>query len=280
MDFSLHAPSPFLSDYVEAFWHVSGYVPYQRDKILPTEHIELIINLADHHRVYADVQDERFILNENAWICGLQRSYLVTEAMGRSELVGIRFKPAGLFPFLGMPVAELDDLIIELECVWGCWIEEIREQLFHCQSVAGRFAILEHSLRARYQQPDQKWHAMQYCAAYLSDPNHPLSIADLAEGMGYSQRHLIKQFRRVVGLTPKLFARINRFHRILQRAGRTRSPDWGDLAYQCGYYDQAHFSKDFRSFSGLNPQAYTQLRAQFLTPPLDPGDAVKFVPIE
>jgi AraC-like DNA-binding protein len=71
-----------------------------------------------------------------------------------------------------------------------------------------------------------------------------------------SHKHFIHEFRRHVGLTPKVFCRIRRFQEVLARIQAQKQVNWIDIAYACGYYDQAHFIRDFQAFSGLNPSAY------------------------
>jgi methylphosphotriester-DNA--protein-cysteine methyltransferase len=78
----------------------------------------------------------------------------------------------------------------------------------------------------------------------------------VTDQIGLSQRRFIQVFRDEVGLTPKLFCRIQRFQEVLRRIGKGQQFEWVDVALDCGYYDQAHFINDFQAFSGLNPTAY------------------------
>jgi AraC-like DNA-binding protein len=89
-----------------------------------------------------------------------------------------------------------------------------------------------------------------------------LSSAKTAEAANLSQRRFIQIFRNQVGLTPKLFCRIERFQRILERIADIDDVDWLDVALSCGYFDQSHFIHDFREFTGLRPTEYLGLRIQ------------------
>jgi len=75
-----------------------------------------------------------------------------------------------------------------------------------------------------------------------------------------SARRFIELFRRYVGVTPKLYCRIRRFQRALGELHRIKQMDWSAVALECGYYDQSHFIRDFRQFSGLTPSAYRDMR--------------------
>jgi AraC-like DNA-binding protein len=86
----------------------------------------------------------------------------------------------------------------------------------------------------------------------------------LANQIGISHKHLLREFDRCVGLRPKVFARLCAFQRVIQSVGRKLEIDWAGTAALCGYYDQAHLIREFRSFSGLTPANYLIKRGPFL----------------
>jgi AraC-like DNA-binding protein len=100
-----------------------------------------------------------------------------------------------------------------------------------------------------------------------SAPQHR-TISDLTEQIGLSPRRFIRLFSEEVGLTPKLFCRVRRFQQVLKSLQNgelsARQIEWADIASSCGYFDQAHFIRDFRAFSGLNPTAWFMLRGQHI----------------
>jgi AraC-like DNA-binding protein len=75
-----------------------------------------------------------------------------------------------------------------------------------------------------------------------------------------SQRRFIELFRHEVGMTPKLFCRVERFQGVIRNLERARDVDWVDVALSYGYSDQSHFNHDFREFSGVRPSDYLSLR--------------------
>ena len=84
-------------------------------------------------------------------------------------------------------------------------------------------------------------------------------VRELTRELGMSERRFVEVFTSEVGLKPKLFSRIQRFQRALARIPGNPGTDWGNLALDCGYFDQAHFINDFREFSGLSPGDYVRL---------------------
>jgi AraC-like DNA-binding protein len=85
---------------------------------------------------------------------------------------------------------------------------------------------------------------------------HMTTMASVSEQIGLSPKRFIQVFRDETGFTPKVFCRIRRFHRALDRMEGRKNVEWANVALDCGYFDQAHFIHDFRAFSGINPSAY------------------------
>jgi AraC-like DNA-binding protein len=83
-----------------------------------------------------------------------------------------------------------------------------------------------------------------------------IGIGDLAAEIGWSRKRLIALFRDQVGQTPKTVARILRFNRVVRLLTADTAMGWAELAYDAGYYDQAHFNRDFRDFAGCTPSEY------------------------
>ena len=83
------------------------------------------------------------------------------------------------------------------------------------------------------------------------------SVRDVSQELGFSQRRFIQMFNSHVGLTPKVFCRIQRFQRARVLAEKLKTPDWAELAVACGYFDQSHLIKDFQEFAGSTPRSYS-----------------------
>jgi AraC-like DNA-binding protein len=102
----------------------------------------------------------------------------------------------------------------------------------------------------------------------------------LRDQLGISQSHLLTQFNRMVGISPKALARLYRLKHILRTIDPTQPVDWTQIAHQSGYYDQAHFNKDFREFTGHSPTNYLILRRQSHTTNPERDRLVHILPTE
>jgi AraC-like DNA-binding protein len=89
------------------------------------------------------------------------------------------------------------------------------------------------------------------------------SISTVTAATGMSAKRFIERFKLGVGVTPKRYCRIRRFHRAVTQSHRGQPVDWTRVAQDCGYFDQAHFIHDFRAFAGITPTAYQEARTAF-----------------
>jgi transcriptional regulator GlxA family with amidase domain len=179
-------------------------------------------------------------------------------------MIGARFRPGGLHPFLEMPVSELNDAVEETSSIWRSKTRELRERLLAASSVDERFRVLDRELLVWGRgelEPDP-------CLAFALDRLVRLpgetSIRFLAEEVGLTQKRLVRAFEEKVGLKPKTLSRVLRFQTVVKRLESESRVSWSFLAQEAGYYDQAHFIRDFESLSGLSPSRYLTEKGDFL----------------
>src|SRR5258708_15395021 len=256
-----HTPGPPLNQHVQWLWYYVDYQPgHDRQHVLPDGTFELIINLQEEPRKLFDRQDPaRYTVFKRGWISGAHDEYLVIDALAESSMIGVHFKPGGAAPFLGAPAGELGSQVVELDAIWGSGASDWRDRLMSAAGAAAKFRLLEQWLLQRlmlagaraFRTPSIGWAIDNF----MREP-HLQRIQSVSNDLGISHKHFIDRFRREVGLTPKLFCRIRRFHERLGQIHAKKTVDWADLACACGDFDQAHFVHDFQAFAGLNPTAY------------------------
>jgi len=256
-----HLPASPLRQYIDWLWYYVDYYPEQdRQHVLPDGTFELIINLEERPRKLFDrLHPERHESFKRAWVSGAHASYLIIDALPRSSMIGAHFKPGGAAPFLGLPAGEMCERVVELDSLWGQSTWNWQERLLAANGASAKFKLFEQLLLERLRkagtahggQSGISW-ALQ---RFVREP-HLQSIRTASNELGISHKHFIEQFRREVGLTPKLFCRIRRFQQVLAQVNGRKAVDWADVACSCGYFDQAHFVNDFVAFAGLNPSRY------------------------
>jgi AraC-like DNA-binding protein len=258
-------PSPPLSAYIDYLYCLVGPSPHPHTSILPTPWLDLKINLGGALRVSELGRDEPSMKLTGAWCVGIWNGSHIVHWPYDLKLFAVRFKPEGAYPFFQIPLSELHNQVIELDEVWGRFAAEIRERLRCAPTIEAGFDLLEQALLARLGEPPHGFEAVRYGAVAITQKHGAVSIRALSEHIGISQKHLLTQFKRMVGISPKEMACLSRLQHTLHAidASDPAHPvDWALMARRCGYYDQAHLCNDFVAHLGHNPTHYLKLRRQ------------------
>lgn len=246
----VHTPAAPLSAFVANLWLLSDAPSHPMERVLPSGTLELVINLhEDEFRIHDSSQTERVRRFSGAMVSGAYDSFFVIDARAHTCVMGVHFKPGGAVPIIGHPAAALANSHVDLEALWGPGARALRERLCSAATPAARFQLLESALLARLERSVRPHDAVQVALAALRQGG---TVAEIVQRVGLSHRRLIELFTREVGLTPKLYGRVERFQRASLLARRS-APDWAAVAARCGYFDQSHLIRDFIAFSGLSP---------------------------
>lgn len=259
-------PPPPLSDFVAMFWLYEGDPgPHARERILPKGTAQLVVNLGeDSIRVYDREDPERVESCRGAVVAGPASEYQVIDTAEQRCCVGIAFRPGGTFPFFQPPAAELRDANVPLDALWGRRAFELRERLLEAETPEARLDVLERLLLAEAVRGLERHPAVDFALREFLAVPQARTIAEVTGQLGLSPRRFIEVFSEQVGLTPKLFCRVRRFQEVLRQIHLEKRPDWTEIALSCGYFDQAHFNRDFRAFSGLSPSAFLAHPREYL----------------
>jgi len=241
-------PAPPLANLVEYVWASQGAPAHAKERVVPTGTLELAVSLVEDDGRNHDIPGGGR-LSSGALVSGAYRRPFTFDTRDDASVVGVHLRPGCAGAILGVPPGELTDQHVDLEALWGRRARELRERLCAAATTHQRFAILEAELASRLY--ERRVHpAVAYALDALARPE--ARVGDIAKGAGLSQRRLIELFNTAVGITPKRFGRIIRFHRATALA-RSSAFDWTRVAHECGYYDQAHLIHDFRELADITP---------------------------
>lgn len=271
MIFEQHFPTGILSKYIDHFVFFEGYTAEHRaDKLLPDGGIYLIMNMLEKpERLYQDLELTKYEEFTGSFISGQHKSYIFIEADHGSNMA-TRFKPGGAHPFFDFPISRLNNKVQQLEPILGSKVENCRKQIIAEKDVRKKFQLLETFylglLRPDYVDNHDLFNVLQT----LEEEPDKANVAQFSKIMGLSQKQLLSIFNKQVGLNPKSLIRIFRFQKVIQALEKNEKIDWLQVATDCGYYDQAHFVKDFYAFSGITPGLYPEQK----------GDYLNYIPID
>jgi AraC-like DNA-binding protein len=245
---------------------VSRYIGYEQDGVtlsvhrgLPSRHVTLIISLQDPVRMSSRTGP----VHMQGLVGGL-RTEPVLISQDRTQCgIHLELHPFGVRTLFGVSAAELTGRVVELDDLGWPALAELPDRLASTLTWSERFEILDGVLAAKASEPLSVAAELGEAWRLMLGTGGLVRIADLADEIGWSRRHFGERFRAETGLAPKQAARILRFERAgaLLRRGRL---DLAELAVECGYYDQAHLSNEWRTLAGCSPRTWIVEELPFL----------------
>jgi AraC-like DNA-binding protein len=140
----------------------------------------------------------------------------------------------------------------------------LREQLLEARDPAAKFRIFEAALLERWRRANSPHNAVAHALDRFMREPHVVTIGKVTNEIGLSPRRFIQTFAEQIGMTPKIFCRVQRFQRALTTIQQRHKVVWTEVALDCGYYDQAHFIQEFKEFCGITPGDYLARRPEYM----------------
>jgi AraC-like DNA-binding protein len=220
---------------------------------LPTGTVQLLVNLdRDELRTYP-VDGGPPTVTGGAAVQGPYDGPVFIDPADQRRIVWVAFRVGGSYPFVPADAADLRSSLVDLADLWGRPGALLRERLLSAAGADRLLLEVEVALLERVRRPLITDHAVVSAATNL---HHGATVAETADRLGWTPRRLGREFAAQIGLSPKRFARVRRFQRLVREAALLRAPDWARLAAEYGYHDQAHLIHDFRSLAATTPGGY------------------------
>lgn len=217
----------------------------------PAGEITLIVSFGDGFRAQSSPEQSE-LSAYTSFVAGMHDRPTRTAHDGRQRGVQVRLDPLGAFALFGVPMCELGNRVVELSDLLGADAERWSGRLSDAPDWESRFALLDGLLAERIAAGPVPSPEVVWAWRTMRRAGGAVRVAELAEGAGYSHRHLVAQFREQVGTTPKIAAQILRYERAARLlAGGAMSP--AQVAAVCGYADQSHLTREFSRFAGTTP---------------------------
>ena len=261
MRYQEYTPPIELASWIKLFWvfesRSNESVP---ETIVADGFPELIIHFRSP---FAEVDRAgQFLKQPAAVACGQLTRPLVLHSSLDAGMIGIRFQPSGMAPFLSTSMQALTDARVPAENTFvdvDQLIEEIAESSNDAQRIAAcnRFLIRSIDL-------DRENVCIRRALESIMLTRGRISVESLATLTGTSRRSLELAFQREVGTSPKMYCRITRFRHILDAMSENGpSVNWVQIALDSGFFDQSHLIRDFRRFAGDSPTSFLADQSSF-----------------
>jgi AraC-like DNA-binding protein len=264
MEYLSRVPTPPLDRFIDDIYVLTGVPRHRRMNVPPMPSAHLYVNLGGPVRLWDSDPSVPPAVFTDGWFMGLWTRRFLFEYPTPVRLVGVHFKPWGISPFVDMPATELRDRWVPVDAVWQRSLGRIRNQIRGIASATEALRVLEEELRSRLAEaPSRGLDLVQRTGGLLEASHGAVPVGALTDAAWVSGNHLATQFKFHVGVTPKRVARIYRFARLILSVDALRPVDWSTLAHTAGYFDQAHFSREFKDFTGHTPTGYLAVRRRF-----------------
>ncbi|MBK8503990.1 MAG: AraC family transcriptional regulator [Saprospiraceae bacterium] len=256
MQYIKFAPSLPLKNLVECYyvWRSKDIIEPLWIDTPPTAFTAIVFNLERPHSVFLE-GDKIFDLPQ-CFISGQSISNYTLKIQSKIDQIGIVFKPTGLSHLFDLQMFEFTNARENLNDVLKGEFVNMEEKLLEAPTDTRRIEYLEAILLNKLRNKSYVMDGVDRAANIIIDRYGNVSVSDLLEDAYMSRRKFERHFLKRVGLSPKYYARIRRYGTICMQIAGQRSVNWDEVLYQVGYYDQSHFIKDFKEFSGKSPSEY------------------------
>jgi AraC-like DNA-binding protein len=274
MEYVVRVPAPPLDLFIDDIYCLNGIPRHRRMNVPPMPSAHLFVNLGGPARLWDSDPSVPPAVFTDGWFMGVWTRRFLVEYPAWVRIAGVHFKPWGMSPFVDMPATELRDRWVPVDAVWQRSLDRIRNQVGEIASATGTLRVLEEELRSRLAGSSSRGlDLVRHTGRRLETANGAIPVGALTDAAGVSGNHLATLFKSHVGVTPKRVARIYRFARLILSVDALRPVDWSDLAHAAGYFDRAHFSREFKDFTGHTPTEYLTLLRRFPTERRGPQDS-------
>jgi len=257
MDYFITKPSNFLSQYVKHYWslqHCNSIKSEHIQRIVPSGLFELIFYFKDK----PESLDDKKQVSDPILITGQLKNFYDLKISGDLELFSIDFHPHGLSMFLDLPMKEIFNHSIPLRFVLHDTVNQLEDELSSADSHEERVKITENFLISRLRKNEKKYHydKIRNLINLINKEKGLVDINTLVADTFLSRKQFERVFAEIIGTSPKQFLKVVRFQNAIYE--KTQNPDLNltELAYKCGYFDQAHMINDFKTLSGYTPLQY------------------------
>jgi len=265
-------PHTLLSGNVSQIWIVEdpvGWKPEDIKTIVPNGRMKLVFPYRGallNTTILKGADRSSFQRNPEStlWVLGMSDRPSIVDSDGPFGVLSVEFYPGAAYPFFPFALKDLTNQVIPAQQVLGRAGAELESRLGEAPTAEDRVGLVQGFLLCLLSEASSLDSIVSHAMAIIRARQGLVTVNELTEKIGYSQRYLAMKFDRFVGLGPKTIAEIVRFQNRFVRLTRF-GLDGGVADFDEDYYDQSHFTKEFKRFSGLPPAAYLKASNEFLS---------------
>lgn len=257
MNYQTFQPNSDLESIINCYWtlEVPAESGAQKQRIIPDGTIEMAFILGDDIKRYTS--EDEFIIQPRALIIGHTTDPFYIEPTGYVNTFAIRFYPYGFANFVDMPLNNLANKETPIEFLFGeKTAKDLEQKIIEAENSNERIKIIEHFLLDKFNQQTTVDNIVRTTVDALLATKGSTSIKTILKEDLSQRRQLERHFKKQIGMSPKQLGKIIRLQTALKLLLNKKTENLTDIAYESKYFDQAHFIKDFKAFTGINPKAF------------------------
>lgn len=266
MKLELIQPWPELRPYIGKMW------VFENDRRLPEDDMKLVVPngraklLIPFRNGLSGKYKDWYLLSKEASInlIGISDSPAIVdvEVDAPHGNIGIEFSPIGAYRFFQLRQSELKNKIFPLTDIFGKSAQVVNERIANAETVSEKIQIIQSYLLNLLSQSEPDL-ILDYCLRQIENSKGLVTVIELEKKTGYSSRWLYEKFMEKVGLSPKSLSSVTRFMQFYEASAKNPTADFFKENIYRYFYDQAHFIKDFKRFTGLSPSAFIKTDNEF-----------------
>lgn len=256
MNYQTFEPNQELIAFIKCYWTLESPKEETPEKqiIVPDGCMEMIFHYGDPYKQY--LNNGNSIIQPRCFVIGQLTRPLEIQPTGETGIFSVRFRPEGFLPFTTISIKEMENTAVSLEKLFGKEGQEIEQQVLNANSTSERRKLIEIFLLNRLTDIETIDRIVKSTVETIVTANGQLSVDKLSRDSKINRRQLLRKFSSAIGLSPKQLSRTFRLQAALKMLLNDQFSNLAELAYENEYYDQAHFIKDFKEFTGSTPKEF------------------------
>lgn len=256
MYYQTFEPSEDLAAFVKCYWTLESPKEdiLEKQTIVPDGCLEMIFHHGDLYAQYTEEGNR--IIQPRCFVFGQLSRPLEIEPTGVTGIFSVRFHPNGFLPFATLSIKKMENTAVSLERLFGKQGLEMEQQVLSANSTLERIQVIEIFLLNRLNDSETADRIVKSTIETILTANGQLSIDKLSKQANINRRQLERKFSSTIGLSPKQLSKTIRLQVALKMLLNKKFTSLTALAYENEFYDQAHFIKDFKEFTGFTPKEF------------------------
>lgn len=256
MNPKIFEPNSELAEFVKCYWTLESAKEDTPTKntIVPDGTMKLIFHYGDTYKHHP--KSGASIVLPKCFLIGQLTQPYVVEPLGITGTFVVRFHPNGFLPFTTIPIKNMENTAVSLDKLFGEEGTELGNNILNAKDTAERIKLVEVFLLKYLTDKRTIDFVVKSTIETILEANGKFAVNEFSQKMNINRRQLARKFSSAIGLSPKQLSKTIRIQATLKTLLMKEFISLTDLAYENEYFDQAHFIKEFKEFTGITPKEF------------------------